>query len=98
MQNGVIESFNSRFRAECRNANWIRDLRHVRLVVAIRRTLQPNGVRAAPAAIGRLTSLPGRTSAFHWRRSARRPNSPRHQAALRPQAVAISWPQDTWSI
>ena len=34
MQNGFIESFNGRLRDECLNANWFRNLRHARLVVA----------------------------------------------------------------
>ncbi len=34
MQNAFIESFNGRFRDECLNANWFRNLRHARLVVA----------------------------------------------------------------
>jgi len=34
MQNAFIESFNGRLRDECLNANWFRNLRHARLVVA----------------------------------------------------------------
>lgn len=38
MQNAFIESFNGRLRDECLNANWFRNLRHARLVVAAWRT------------------------------------------------------------
>ena len=28
MENGYVESFNGRFRVECLNENWLRDLAH----------------------------------------------------------------------
>jgi putative transposase len=35
MQNGHVESFNGRFRDECLNANWFRNLFHARIKIAV---------------------------------------------------------------